>query len=159
MKAKIDLPDFPIAGGCQCGAVRYALAAPPVVFYVCHCTECQKQSSSGFGESMRVRRADLSVTGELAQYRRASASGTVTGDFCPKCGTRLFHRRASYAGTLNIKAGTLDDTRWLKPAGHIWTQSRQPWVRIGADELSYARQPEDGFAALIARWNAMTGTA
>jgi hypothetical protein len=159
MSAKIQMPRFPVSGGCQCGAVRYTLHAPPVVFYVCHCTQCQTQSSSGFGESLRVRRNDLTITGELAQHQRLSARGGVVGDFCPKCGTRLFHRRGKYAETLNIKAGTLDDTRWLRPAGHIWTSSRQPWVKIGADELSYARQPEDEYAALIARWQDMVSPA
>ncbi len=155
MNAKIDLPEFPIQGGCQCGAVRYTLRAPPVVFYICHCSECQTQSSSGFGESMRVRKADLEISGALHQYERPSASGGVVGEFCPNCGTRLFHGRGAYKDTLNIKAGTLDDTSWLRPAGHIWTQSKQPWVKIGANELAYARQPEDGYAALTARWNEM----
>lgn len=155
MTEKITLPSFPIHGGCQCGAVRYTLHAPPVVFYICHCTECQKQSSSGFGESFRVRRSDLTIEGNLAQYERASAGGGVVGDFCPECGTRLFHHRGKYAETLNIKAGTLDDTRWLKPAGHIWTKSKQPWVNIDENELAYERQPDDKDAALIARWNQM----
>ena len=155
MNETIALPAFPITGGCQCGAVRYRLDAPPVVFYICHCTECQKQSSSGFGESFRVRRSDLTIEGELAPFERESASGGVVGEFCPRCGTRLFHHRGKYAEMLNIKAGTLDDTSWLRPAGHIWTRSKQPWVKIGADELAYERQPEDKDAALIARWNAM----
>ncbi len=159
MNAKIDLPDFPIDGGCQCGAVRYTLKAPPVVFYICHCTECQTQASSGFGESMRVRKADLEISGVLHQYERPSPSGGVIGDFCPKCGTRLFHGRRAYKDTHNIKAGTLDDTSWLRPAGHIWTQSKQPWVRIGPEELAYAQQPDDGYAALIARWNEMIAAA
>jgi len=155
MRAKIDLPDFPINGGCQCGAVRYTLKAPPVVFYICHCTECQTQSSSAFGESMRVRKADLEITGAPGQYERVSPGGGVKGEFCPNCGTRLFHGRRDYKDTLNIKAGTLDDTSWLRPAGHIWTRSKQPWVKIDADELCCERQPEDGYAALIARWNEM----
>ena len=70
MNETIALPAFPITGGCQCGAVRYTLRAPPVVFYICHCSECQTQSSSGFGESMRVRKADLEISGELHQYER-----------------------------------------------------------------------------------------
>ena len=30
----------------------------------------------------------------------------------------------------SVKAGSLDDTSWLRPVGHIWTRSRQPWVDI-----------------------------
>lgn len=152
------MPSLPFTGGCQCGAVRYTLSGPPVVFYICHCTECQKQSSSGFGESFRVRQADLNVTGELAAFERGSDSGsTVTCEFCPKCGSRLFHRRPGHGENLNIKAGTLDDTSWLGPAGHMWIRSKQPWVHIGPDELTYERQPADKDAELIARWQTMLG--
>ena len=38
-------------GGCQCGAVRYEVTGPPIKLYVCHCTECQRQSGSAFGMS------------------------------------------------------------------------------------------------------------
>ncbi len=155
---EIALPPLPLTGGCQCGSVRYALSGPPVVFYVCHCTECQKQSASGFGESLRVRAADLAVTGDTATFvRDAGAPSECRCEFCPACGSRLFHRRAAYAETLNVKAGSLDDTSWLKPAGHIWTRSKQAWVAIPPDALTYDGQPNDGGAALARRWREMTG--
>ena len=44
----------PLAGGCQCGAIRYAITAEPGPIYVCHCRECQKQSASAFGISVSV---------------------------------------------------------------------------------------------------------
>ncbi|MCB1516964.1 MAG: GFA family protein [Hyphomicrobiaceae bacterium] len=148
---------LPQKGGCQCGTVRYELTGLPIVFYLCHCSECQKQSSSAFGESLRVRAKDLKIEGDLAERERISPSGkSVVGQFCPKCGTRLFHRRAGYAENLNIKAGTLDDTSWLRPAGHIWTLSKQTWFQIGPDEISYERQPEND-DDLTARWRQMIG--
>ncbi|MCB9994506.1 MAG: GFA family protein [Hyphomicrobiaceae bacterium] len=150
---KVKLPQ---TGGCQCGAVRYELSGMPLTFYLCHCTECQKQSSSAFGESLRVRSADLRIDGQMAERLRTSPEGkSVLGRFCLKCGTRLFHSRPGYGETLNIKAGTLDDTSWLKPAGHIWTDSKQSWFEIGPGELSYPRQPENDHA-LIARWKKFT---
>src|SRR5271167_4851648 len=39
-------------GGCQCGAVRFQIAANRLVAYACHCLECQKQSASAFGISV-----------------------------------------------------------------------------------------------------------
>lgn len=152
---EINIPELPLAGGCQCGAVRYLLSGAPIVFYICHCLECQKQSSSAFGESFRVHQADLKVTGEVKTYQRGSASGSVVEcDFCPNCGTRLFHRRKSNPNVLNIKAGTLDNTSWLKPAGHIWIGSKQAWVKIPKDVLAYEGQP-DNYDALIKRWQEM----
>ena len=109
----------PITGGCQCGAVRYELSADPLGLYACHCTECQKQSSSAFGMSMPVARDGFRVVkGEPKTWVRASDSGrTVTCHFCGDCGTRLFHERAP--GFLNVKAGTLDDTSGLRPVGNL----------------------------------------
>ncbi len=152
MKNKISMPPLPLKGSCQCGAVRYLLKGKPLAFYICHCKECQKQSSSAFGESLRVRIADLEIRGKVKSFVRGSNSGTkVHCDFCPNCGTRLFHRRPTNKDSLNIKAGTLDDSSWLKPAGHIWTKSRQSWVIIPQDDLSYEGQPND-YDELINRW-------
>lgn len=153
---RIELPELPLHGGCQCGKVRYRLTAAPVAFYHCHCTECQTQSSSAFGQSLRVHSQHLLVGGDVRTYLRpAIADGELACDFCPDCGVRLFHRRAQYADLLNIKAGTLDDTSWLRPAGHIWTESKQPGVTLETDTLIYKGQPEDGFAALTRRWQEM----
>ncbi len=156
---KIKLPPFPLTGGCQCGAVRFKLKAAPVVFYLCHCSDCQKQSSSAFGESVKVKAADVEVEGELALFHVTSDSGAVKWcEFCPKCGVRIFHGRKPGAETFNMKGGTFDDVSWLKPAGHIWTVSKQPFVCIADDELSYPRQqPELG--PLVARWREMIGIA
>ena len=48
-----------LAGGCQCGAVRYEIRGEPLSLYVCHCRECQKQSASAFGISVIIKRADF----------------------------------------------------------------------------------------------------
>ncbi len=148
---------MPITGGCQCGQARYVLSGLPVVFYLCHCTECQRHTSSAFGESLRVRAGDLEFTGEMSATYRSSESGTPReGRFCPQCGVRLIHGSVNASEFVNIKAGTLDDTSWLVPAGHIWVRSKQPFMRFCEDELCYDRQPPDNYAALIERWRAMT---
>ena len=150
------LPPLPLTGKCQCGAVHYTLNAAPIGFYLCHCTECQKQSASAFGESVMVHPKDLEVTGVLSVYERPTSSGgTMRCEFCPNCGTRLFHGRPERC---NIKGGSFDDRSWLVPAGHIWTSSKQPYSHIGADELSYTHGPESK-DALAARWREMMGLA
>jgi len=63
-----------LTGGCQCGAVRYAVAAEPLRLYVCHCRECQKQSGSAFGMSLidvavHPGEARFSVSNESAGWR------------------------------------------------------------------------------------------
>tara|TARA_R110002020_G_scaffold316361_10_gene531565 strand:- start:5812 stop:6312 length:501 start_codon:yes stop_codon:yes gene_type:complete len=154
---KIILPPLPLTGGCQCGLIRYRMRALPLVFYLCHCTECQRHTSSAFGESLRFDREHLDVDPGLRCIRRLSDTGKEReGWFCPDCGVRIWHGTAGSA-EINLKAGTLDDTSWLVPAGHIWTRSKQPFIKIACDELHYETQPADAYAALKLRWQAMTG--
>ena len=47
--------DLAANGGCQCGKIRYRLIAEPLMLYICHCSDCQKQSASAFGMSLRMR--------------------------------------------------------------------------------------------------------
>ncbi len=157
MTNKVPLPIFPQSGGCQCGAVRYQLNGAPIVFYICHCTSCQRQSSSAFGQSLRVNRKDLEINGALKAVEKQAASGGIMKyEFCPQCGTRLFHSRSAYNDTLNIKAGSLDDTSWLVPAGHIWVRSKQSWFDIPTDAITYEKQPQN-YDVLEKRWREITG--
>jgi hypothetical protein len=57
---------------------------------------------------------------------------------------------------LSIKPGTLHDTTGLQPVGHIWVDSKQPWVEIGHDTLQYGGNPES-FDALLDAWVAIGG--
>lgn len=153
---KTTIPRLPLTGGCQCGHIRYRAHARPLVFYLCHCTECQRHTSSAFGESLRFARSAVEIDEGLHCISRTSESGRLReGWFCPDCGVRIWHG-TNGSEEINIKAGTLDDTSWLVPAGHIWTRSKQPLMAIGEYELQYTCQPQDGYTALKQRWKMMT---
>lgn len=153
----VVIPPLPLTGGCQCGRVRYVVTAAPLTFYLCHCRECQRHTSSAFGESLRVAQQDFRVSGTVRQIQRQADSGVQRqGWFCPECGVRLWHGSGD-SPEINVKAGTLDDTSWLIPAGHIWVGSRQSFVETRVGDLVYAGQPKDGYAALKVRWRLLTG--
>jgi hypothetical protein len=125
-------------GGCACGAVRYQLNGNPLTLYACHCTKCQTRSGSAFALHMIVLEADLVIlqgvpeaAGELGKRKRCSA-----------CATGLWSEKR-IPGLLWLRAGTLDDTRWLKPVAHVWTRSAQPWFSIPQDVKTFETQPED----------------
>ena len=132
-------------GGCQCGAVRYAIGGAPLALYVCHCRECQKQSASAFGVSLEVARTDLRLTrGTPARWTRMADSGRrLACLFCPECGSRLWHEPADGAGpTLTVKGGSLDEPLDLTPAVHIWTARKLAGVLIPADARQFPGEPE-----------------
>lgn len=133
-----------LQGGCQCGAVRYAITGPRPPVYVCHCRECQKQSASGFGMSLPVRVADLALTGALESWERATDLGTRTRcHFCAACGSRVYHQSVGVTDRVTVKAGSLDDTGGLQPSAHIWVSRKQPWVVLDPQVPQHPTQPED----------------
>ena len=142
---KIDLPAFPVEGGCTCGALRYRLKGAPLTIFACHCLECQRQSGGDYGLSMFVRRGDFEVLrGTAARFDRRADSGRVLpGLFCAACGTRVWHEPVHSPDQINIKPGTLDDPSWAVPVAHIWIERKKSNVRIDADALAMKGQPAD----------------
>lgn len=140
-------------GHCQCGEVKYRVLGTPMTLFACHCTECQRQSSSAFGMALWVRDADVQLLcGKLKEWIRTTPSGrSMACSFCPTCGTRLFHKMLGQSKLMSIKPGTLNDTSQLEPVGHVWTKSKQHWVHIAATSLQYAENPES-FDELFSIW-------
>jgi hypothetical protein len=149
--ARIGLPQH---GGCLCGDVRYGLGEDALTLYACHCTDCQTQTGSSFALSMIVRSEALKILHGvpqdcsigLADGRRKRAK------LCGRCSTRLWGP-TRVPGIDVLEPGTLDDTSWLRPVGHIWTRSAQPWFRIPEGTLEFREQPsQDGIMDLIRAW-------
>jgi len=150
---------FPQQGACFCGDVRYALGEDPLTLYACHCTDCQRQTGSSFVLSMVVRGESLELLqGELCDYSSELPDGRQKHSrFCGRCSTRLWGRASRFPELAVLRPGTLDDTSWIHPIGHIWTRSAQPWVRIPRDTLNFEQQPQgDEVMAMVRAWRART---
>ena len=149
-------PSLPLTGGCACGAIRYEVTTFPLLLYTCHCTDCQTRSGSAFALNMPVETSGLRfVTGEPKGWHHRSPSGAeVASWFCEVCGTRLYGSRQSRPETVNIRAGTLDDTKWLEPIAHFYGRSAQTWVQPAPGAECHEIGPSD-FGPLAAKWRAL----
>ncbi len=138
-------PTLPLKGGCQCGALRFKVSSPPLMLYCCHCTNCQKITGSAFVVSATLEESSFSFTrGNPKKTTWMSDSGKKRyGLFCADCGVRLLHGQEPSSGLVSVRAGTFDDTGWLKPSGHIWTRSAQSWVIFDAQDIICDVQPTD----------------
>ena len=134
---------LPLAGGCQCGAVRYQIGRPPVRVYVCHCLECRKQSASAFGISVWASRADFTLlSGTPRVWSRPTDSGRMLDcAFCPECGSRLWHEHAGGSEFLVIKGGSLDEPPDLTAVPHVWVKRKMPDVIIPDGARQFQENP------------------
>ena len=112
-------------GGCQCGAVRYALYAEPYGSHLCHCRMCQKAFGAFYAPLTLIKLKDIAWTrGAPAKFK---SSADIERGFCAACGTPLtFHHLES--GHLNISIGSLDDPAKVRPEIQIGIESRMPWI-------------------------------
>jgi hypothetical protein len=132
---------LPQTGGCQCGKIRYEISEEPQMVYTCHCVDCQRLTSSAFSLGMVVNDAAFRLMGiEPRGLQRTADSGrTNTRLVCPECGSWICGMPRD--GLRRVRAGTLDDTSWLRPTRHIWTRSKQPWVVLPQGDEIFEAQP------------------
>jgi len=149
-------PSLPLIGGCSCGAIRYEVTSFPLLLYTCNCTDCQTASGSAFALNMPVATASLRIVkGEPKGWRHLSPSGVpVISWFCADCGARLYGERSGRPETMNLRAGSLDDTGWLAPLAHMFMRSAQGWVSPAPDAECHETGPDD-LRPLAARWRAL----
>jgi hypothetical protein len=141
-------------GGCNCGAIRYLVTRAPLTAYICHCHLCQKRTGSPFSMTVVLPADALEIVkGEpMRTERNLPKGGKNVSWICPSCYSRT-HTQREGGVTINLRAGTLDDTSWIRPVAQFWTSSAQPWALVLDNILSYEEQPTDP-APLLAAWKA-----
>src|SRR5207237_9168783 len=94
---------------------------------MCHCTQCRRMTGHIMAATA-ARRADFSLVsdGELKWY---VSSVEARRGFCGRCGSTLFWEGVGLGG-ISIAAGTLDDTRGLKIACHIFVADKGAYYEI-----------------------------
>ena len=117
-----------IAGGCLCGAVRYACQQAPVDIGYCHCRMCQRASGAPV---VAWASFPLEAFGYIRGAPRTFRSSTdAQREFCGDCGSQLLFRDAAEAKSVEINVGTLDDPGQVAPRYHIWTESQLAWFKV-----------------------------
>jgi hypothetical protein len=114
-----------LAGGCQCGAVRYRLIAEPTGVNICHCRMCQKASG---GPIMAFGGGKLD---QLIWTRGAPkifiSSSIAERGFCAECGTPLTYRMFE-RDRISVTLGSLDEPDAVPPTIQFGVESKVPWL-------------------------------
>ena len=137
------MPEEILRGGCSCGEIRYEIARTNTKLVVCHCTSCQKQSTSAYGLTMIVPSADVSLTlGTPKKWTRTTDSGNIQDTFlCGTCGTRIWHGNKDTDKMLKVRADALDTPVDVSEAVHIWTNRKLPGIEIPEGAKSFPQNP------------------
>src|SRR5260370_39054533 len=114
-------------GGRNCGEIRYSVRREPLTAYICHCHLCQKRTGSAFSMQIVIPADGFELlAGTPIQKERILPSGKRNMSLvCPSCYSRISTQREAFP-TISIRAGTLDDTGWIKPVAQSWSSSAQP---------------------------------
>ncbi|MCZ8181984.1 MAG: GFA family protein [Beijerinckiaceae bacterium] len=120
-KDRIDAKARSVAGGCQCGAVRYACEAV-IHPSICHCRMCQKAVGNAF-TPMATAEALVWTRGAPKRFRSSNAAQR---GFCADCGTPMTYE--ADGGAVEIMICTLDEPDRFAPALQLARNSRVAWV-------------------------------
>jgi hypothetical protein len=136
-------------GGCQCGAVRYALHAEPTDPHICHCRMCQKAFGSFFAPLVGIALEDITWTRGLP--RVFSSSEATERGFCGNCGTPLtFHY--VFSDRISVSIGSLDDPKRVAPARQYGIESRAAYFdKLAALPGEATELPQDHVDQLKSR--------
>jgi hypothetical protein len=115
-------------GGCQCGAVRYALYVTPQNAHACHCRMCQRATGGLFAALAGAPRAEFAWTRGTPAF--FSSSNLAQRGYCAQCGTPLSFAYEQPEARIYVTMGSLDDPGRVPILRHYGIESRLPWVQF-----------------------------
>ena len=134
-------------GGCQCGAVRYAISTPFENPHICHCRMCQKAFGNYFAALVGTRKTGLAWTrGSPSIFKSSEA---VQRGFCRDCGTPLFFAYDD-AERISVSIGSLDHPERVTPDKQFGAEGMLPAFKI-LHTLPATRTEDDIPAGFMAK--------
>jgi hypothetical protein len=130
---------LPQDGSCRCGRVKLRISKAPLLAMACHCTGCQKMSSSAYSLSAAIPADGFQVIeGEPVI---GGLHGAAKHYFCDYCMTWMFTRPDGIDFFVNVRPTMLDDPKWYVPLVETYTSEKLPWATTPARH-SYPAYPE-----------------
>ena len=120
-----------LAGACECGAVRYAVADEFKYAANCHCSRCRAATGSAFKAFAGIEREKLEVT-QGADALLVFGEPDENHTRCAKCGSFLYSVVRD-GGWVHVAMGSLVDAPSIRPSEHIYVGSKAPWFEITDD--------------------------
>ncbi len=134
--------DAVLAGGCLCGAFRYAVTGPPLETGLCHCGICRRHTG-GLAMAWAVWPRDRYRDNGAATSAWA-ASGLGDRLFCPTCGASVACTDGGHPDLVEITIAGFDDPDVVAPESHGFAADAPSWLVIGDNRPRWPGRPGQG---------------
>ena len=129
------MTDFPLTGGCNCGAVRYEVTEPVRLATYCHCRRCQRRSGTGASINAHPVPGSFRIVAGEDRLKMWQPDGGGEKWFCGDCGSSVFGRNLSHPDSIGIRMGTFDADPGVRPSARQFVRFAAPWEPIPDDGL------------------------
>ncbi|MDG4901210.1 MULTISPECIES: GFA family protein [unclassified Mesorhizobium] len=146
----MPIPSLPAEGGCRCGRVRLRISAKPLLTMACHCTGCQKMSSSAYSLSAAIPADGFEIT--KGEPVIGGLHGALKHYFCGYCMSWMFTRPEGLDWFVNLRPTMLDDPAWFTPFVETWTSEKLPWAETPALRSFAALPAFEEYDGLVAEY-------
>ncbi|NVJ55161.1 MAG: GFA family protein [Vibrionaceae bacterium] len=136
-----------IKGHCRCGRVTFEVTTKPLITMACHCTGCQRMSSSAFSLSSLFSSESFSVTS--GEPVIGGLHGSIRHFFCGHCMSWLFTRPDGMEQFVNVRSTMLEDAHSYKPFAETYTDEKLEWATTGAVRSFKKFPPMESFPELL----------
>ena len=126
-----------VLGGCFCGNIRYAVTGPEKFACFCHCESCQHAAGAPVVAWATYSRSSFEVTAGEIHWHPSSPG--VTRGLCSNCGTAISYENDRRPDEIDLTLNSLDGASVPEPRAHIWTEDKQPWLRLNDDLPVYEK--------------------
>lgn len=137
-------------GCCRCGQVQFEVNSEPLITMACHCTGCQKMTSSAFSLSALYPSASFNITSGSPVI--GGLHGATRHYFCGHCMSWLFTRPEGLDDFVNVRASLMEDAQSFSPFIETYTDEKLPWARTSATYSFSKFPPPEQFPTLIAEF-------
>ncbi|MEE4452581.1 GFA family protein [Novosphingobium resinovorum] len=136
-----------LAGGCQCGRIRYSAEVEPEKAYLCHCRMCRRATG---GVSIAFVNAPQSAVKWEAEPDWYRSSPIAHRPFCSTCGTPLGFAFLD-GENMDLTVGSFDDPTPFRPSQNYATESM---LTAWTDVRHLPGMTSDENASVMDRWKA-----
>lgn len=145
-------------GQCRCGEVQFEVDAPPILTAACHCTGCQRMTSSAYSLTEIYSRDAFKTT--LGEPVLGGLQQGTKHFFCPSCKSWLFTHPEGQESLVNVRATMMEDANLFVPFVEFFTNEGIGWARTGAAHSFETVPPDEQWPELITDYmkNTVTGS-